>query len=473
MSKRYFCIHGHFYQPPREDAITGFIPDDPGLTPFHNWNEKIHAECYKPNAELGNYERISFNIGPTLFHWMEDYDPNTFRSIIEQENLNYQKYGVGNALAQPYNHVIMPLAEYRDKLTQVKWGIADYHHRFGHNPDGMWLPETAVDYETLEVMADCGIIFTILAPWQAKMHGNDTTIPYRVKLNNGKSIVVFFYQMDISTRISFDPGATSNADRYLVDYLLPAYTNNKQEELILAASDGELYGHHQKFRDKFMQRLISGPVLDGKVQYTFPGLYLRQHTIKKTCKIEPKTSWSCHHGVARWMEDCGCTPGSVWKAPLRLALDNIARLIDQYYEKEISKIHPDPWRLRGEYIDVILEKKNIFEFGQEILSREMNSDEVRWLKAIMESQVARQKMFTSCGWFFDELNRIEPRNNIGYAAQSILLVEFATKERLVDRAASYLKNVVSSRFNIDGYTIFHEYYKRGENNLTDFFKELS
>ena len=215
------------------------------------------------------------------------------------------------------------------------------------------------------------------------MSGIDTTHPYRVNLNNGKSIIVFFYQMDISTQISFDPGATSNADKFLVEYLLPAYTNNKEEELILAASDGELYGHHQKFRDKFMQRLISGPVLDGKVQYTFPGLYLQQHTVKKTCKIEPKTSWSCHHGVARWVEECSCTPGSSWKAPLRLALDEIAMLIDQYYEKEISKIHSDPWRLRDAYIEVILGKKNIIEFGQEISSRELNSDELKWLKALI------------------------------------------------------------------------------------------
>ena len=365
------------------------------------------------------------------------------------------------------------MAEYRDKVTQVRWGIADFEHRFGHKPEGMWLPETAVDDETLEVMVDCGIKFTILAPWQAKKSGVDTTHPYRVNLKNGRSIIVFFYQMDISTRISFDPAATSNADRFLVEYLLPAYTNNKQEELILAASDGELYGHHQKFRDKFMQRLISGPVLEGKVQYTFPGLYLLQHPVNKYCKIEPKTSWSCHHGVSRWMEECGCTPGSTWKAPLRLALDEIAILIDQYYEREIAKIHSDPWRIRNEYIQVVLGKHSIIEFANEYSSRELNPEELKWFKALMESQVARQKMFTSCGWFFDELGRIEPRNNIGYAAQSILLVEYATKERLADKAASYLKNVVSTRSNITGSTIFHEYYKRGENNLHTFFNDVS
>jgi alpha-amylase/alpha-mannosidase (GH57 family) len=473
MSNRNFCIHGHFYQPPREDAISGKIPAEKELSPYHNWNEKIHAECYKPNADLGNFERISFNIGPTLFHWMESYDPVTYQSIIEQENRNYRKYGIGNAIAQPYNHAILPLAEYRDKLTQVRWGIADFQHRFGHTPDGMWLPETAVDEETLEVLADCGIKFTILAPWQTYKKNLDTTQPYRVDLVGGKSIVVFFYQMDISTRISFDPGATSNADRFLVEHLLPAYTSNKKEELIMAASDGELYGHHQKFRDKFLQRLIRGPVLDGKVQYTFPGLFLQQHPARLTSKIVPGTSWSCHHGISRWMEDCGCTPGSNWKAPLRNALNEIGLMINQCYYSEISMITADPWSLRDEYIHVMLGKMSIIDFGKRSIQKELTPQENRWLKALMESQVARQKMFTSCGWFFDELYRIEPRNNIGYAAQAILLIEIATKKEMANQAAELLKNVASTRFNINGRTIFQEYYQRAKKNLPDYFNEFS
>jgi hypothetical protein len=473
MSNRYFCIHGHFYQPPREDAITGEIPQEKELLPYHNWNEKIHAECYKPNAELGNFERISFNIGPTLFRWMETFDPVTYQSIIEQENRNYRKYGVGNAIAQPYNHAIMPLAEYRDKLTQVRWGIADFQHRFGHLPDGMWLPEAAVDDDTLEILADCGIKFTILAPWQANKKGIDPTQPYKINLANGKSIVVFFYQMDISTRISFDPGATSDADRFLVEYLLPAYTNNKKEELIMAASDGELYGHHQKFRDKFLQRLIRGPVLDGRVQYTFPGLYLQQHPARLACKIEQRTSWSCHHGISRWMEDCGCTPGSSWKAPLRKAINEIALIIDQSYDNEISGITPDPWLLRDEYIQVMLGKMTILEFAKNFTQKDPGPGKNRWLKALMESQVARQKMFTSCGWFFDELGRIEPRNNIAYAAQSILLAEYAAKKDMAEKAGTLLKNVISTRFNINGQAIFYEYYERAKKNLSDYFNESS
>ena len=465
MSQRYFCIHGHFYQPPREDAITGLIPNESGVAPYHNWNERIHAECYKPNAELGNFEQISFNIGPTLFRWMETYDPITYQAILDQENHNYSKYRVSNAIAQAYNHVILPLATDRDKRTQISWGIADFKHRFGHSPEGMWLPEAAVDDKTLEILSEHGIKYTILAPWQTEENGLDTSRPYQVNLSNGKTITVFFYQMDISTRISFDPGATSNADRFLVEFLLPNYRNNKKEELIIAASDGELYGHHQKFRDKFLQRLLSGPVLGGSVQYTYPGKFLLDHPAKSTTKIRPRTSWSCHHGVARWAEDCGCTPGSSWKAPLRKALNEIAERLDQIYELEALRIFPDPYEMRDEYIKVLLGNMTIEEFGNEYSGHKMDTDELRWFTALMESQAARQKMFTSCGWFFDELNRIEPRNNIGYAAQVTVLLELASHRELAVEMASKLKDVKSTRYNVNGYDVFMEYYERGRKNI--------
>ena len=188
-----FCVHGHFYQPPRKDPITGQIPLEPGAAPFRNWNERIHFQCYQPNAEEGNFERISFNIGPTLAQWMAETHPDNLKQIIEQDQYNYQKYGVGNAMAQSYNHTIMPLALRHDKITQVRWGICDFETRFGHAPSGMWLPETAVDIETLEVLVECGIEFTILAPWQADTDRLDASQPYVVDLINGKKITVFFY----------------------------------------------------------------------------------------------------------------------------------------------------------------------------------------------------------------------------------------------------------------------------------------
>jgi alpha-amylase/alpha-mannosidase (GH57 family) len=467
MSNRYFCIHGHFYQPPREDAISGVIPHETGVAPYNNWNERIHAECYKPNAELGNFEKISFNIGPTLFSWMEKFDPITYKSIIAQDNTNYAKYGVGNAMAQAYNHVILPHANKRDKLTQIKWGLADYAYRFGHPAEGMWLPETAVDIDTLEIMIDNGIKYTILAPWQADVKGLDTSKPYKVKVGRKKEIAVFFYQMDISTRISFDPGATSNADRFFVEYLLPLFKNNKKNELVIAASDGELYGHHQQFRDKFLHRLMNRPNLDKANQFTYPGRYLLEHPANAIIKIHPNTSWSCHHGVSRWAEDCDCTPGSSWKAPLRYALNTIADKLDDIYENELSRLHIDPWKIRNDYIHVILGEVNLKNFLKKYSAVSADDGIINWFKNLLESQSARQKMYTSCGWFFDEFDRIEPRNNIGNAAQATLLVEKATGQYLAEEFADCLKTVKSDRFGTNGYDVFMEYYERGHEGLVE------
>ncbi|MGW8250948.1 MAG: DUF3536 domain-containing protein, partial [Anaerolineales bacterium] len=212
MPTKTFSIHGHFYQPPREDPLTGIIPHEPGAAPYNNWNERILDECYLPNARLNNFQKISFNVGPTLFSWLEVQDGNTYGEILNQDRVNYGKYGVGNAIAQAYNHTILPLASSSDKHIQIKWGIADYIHRFGHQPQGMWLPETAVDYEVLSILANQDIEFTILAPWQADADDLDTSVPYRVLLPGGSSIVAFFYNRELSTRISFSSEATANAD---------------------------------------------------------------------------------------------------------------------------------------------------------------------------------------------------------------------------------------------------------------------
>ncbi len=467
MSKRFFCIHGHFYQPPREDAITGIIPEETGVAPYKNWNERIHAECYKPNAELGNFEKLSFNIGPTLFSWMEVYDPQTYAAIVSQEKENFSKYGVSNALAQPYNHVILPHASKRDKLTQILWGLADFEYRFGHPAEGMWLPETAVDKETLEMMIDCGIKYTILAPWQAEKKGIDCSKPYKVNITREKSVTVFFYQMDLSTRVSFDPGATANADRFSLEYVLPLYKNNSKEEIMIAASDGELYGHHQQFRDKFLNRLLTNPILEKTIQITYPARYLGEHPARTTCKVKENTSWSCHHGVSRWAEDCGCTPGSSWKAPLRMALNQISGRLDEIYESEISRINQDPWELRNQYIYVVLGVSKLEDFCRLHFLNCEDGQKLNWIRGLLESQVARQKMFTSCGWFFDEFNRLEPKYNIGYAARATILIEQATGQNLADDFAEILRGVKSNRNEINGFDVFMEYYNRGRKNLSN------
>ena len=261
MTIRALCIHGHFYQPPREVPLTAEIPHEEGAAPFPNWNERIYDHCYAPNVHLKNFERLSFNVGPTLWNWMFEQHADTCAEIVKQEHVDWKRYGVSNAMAQPYNHSILPLANKEDKLTQIRWGIEDFEFRYGHRPQGMWLPETAVDLETLETLVECGIEYTILAPWQAE-ELPDTNRPYLLAIEGNRKLSAFFYNQDLSTRVSFDPTSTVNADEFLQNAILPQFKSGKDADgapqLVTLASDGELYGHHQPFRDKFLQHLLNG-----------------------------------------------------------------------------------------------------------------------------------------------------------------------------------------------------------------------
>lgn len=465
MTIRSFCVHAHFYQPPREDPITGYIPREPGATPYNNWNERIHAECYRPNAELRNFEHISFNIGPTLSRWMDAYDPQTSQMILAQDQSNLRHYGVGNAIAQSYNHTILPLASYRDKVTQVAWGIADFKHRYGRKPQGMWLPETAADTETLQVLAKQGIEFTILAPWQAAVDPLDTTEPYRVFLPDGQSITVFFYHQELSTRISFDPGSTINADTFISSQVLPYFraekTNQNLPQMLTIASDGELYGHHQKFRDRFLARLMDGAVTGLDIHATFPALWLKDYPAKKIIGIREKTSWSCHHGVKRWMGACDCTPGDGrWKYFLRHAFDHLAVSLDRLYIESASPYFSDPWDLRNRYIHVMLAEIGATDLLQEVAGRALSPETIWRVQLLLEAQQERQRMFTSCGWFFEDFSRIEPKNNVAYAAQAVRLARIATGVDLAPQVLADLKHVVSNRSGLRGDTIFQRQMAR-------------
>ena len=465
--KRSLAIHGHFYQPPREDPLTGKIPDEPGAEPYRNWNQRILAECYRPNAELGNFSRISFNVGPTLCEWMESYDPATCEKIVAQDQANVKKFGVGNAIAQAYNHTILPLANLNDKVTQVSWGIADFKHRFGRKPQGMWLPETAVDMETLEVLAEQGIEFTILAPWQADSERLDPTQPYLVALPGGKSITVFFYHASLSAKVSFDPEATTNADVFIKNYVLPEYKKEAFErgepQLLLIATDGELYGHHQHFRDRFLAHLVNGASEEVGLNSTYPALYMRDHPPRRTIGIKNKTSWSCHHGVTRWMGECDCTPNSgPWKTYFRRSMDKLAASLDQIYYDTIVQYIPDPWALRNRYIEVILCEISAEDLIWEMAGKKLDQETTHRIYLLLESQRERQRIFTSCGWFFEDFARIEPKNNITYAAMAVRLTKLATGEDLSSQALSDLRLVVSSRTGLHGDTVFKRQMSRLE-----------
>jgi hypothetical protein len=462
---RSFCIHAHFYQPPREDPITGKIPSEAGSQPYENWNERIHSECYRPNAELGNYKNISFNIGPTLCEWMESHDPSSLKSIVEQDKENVRQYGVGNAIAQAYNHTILPLSNYQDKVTQVAWGIADFTHRFGRKPQGMWLPETAVDDETLLILAEQGIQFTILAPWQADTDNLDSTRSYSVSLPEGRSITVFFYNAELSSRISFDQGATSNADVFVQQLLSPEfdYHIDQRPQLLLLASDGELYGHHQIFRDHFLAHLLNGASAEAGIETTYLARWLQVNPPSRSISIRSKTSWSCHHGVRRWMGDCSCTPeGGVWKAYLRKAFDRLALLLDQEYLRLSSQIIQDPWHLRNRYIQVILGNMTAAELITEAAGRSLSDTEQRRMNLLLQAQFERQRMFTSCGWYFEDFSRIEPKNNVAYAAQAVRLTRLAGGRDFSREAMNDLQHVFSHRTGLRGDILFHKQLQRAK-----------
>jgi alpha-amylase/alpha-mannosidase (GH57 family) len=454
---RSLCVHAHFYQPSRENPFTGVIPVEKGAAPYSNWNERIHDTCYRPNAKLGNFERISFNVGPTLFRWMERYDPITYNRIIAQDRANVERFGVGNAMAQGYHHTILPLAARRDKVTQVAWGIADFEHRFGRSPQGIWLPETAADLETLEVLAKRDIEFTILAPWQAAVDDLDPSQPYWVALPSGARIAVFFYHGALSSGVSFDQGMTSNAHDFASKHLSAHFDDgNSEAQLLLLASDGELYGHHQRFRDWFLAYLVNGAGARAGMRLTYPALWLHQHPPRETIQIRENTSWSCHHGVARWEEGCACTRGdSGWKGHLRLALNRLAEALDQIYADEVAALGLDPWQLRNAYIDVILGKRALAN----LLPAALSADELERFRLLLEAQRERQRMFTSCGWFFESFKRIEPRNNIAYAARAIQLAAQATGEDLSVAAAEHLRKVRDARGDLRGDQVLESFLK--------------
>jgi alpha-amylase/alpha-mannosidase (GH57 family) len=461
---RAFCVHGHFYQPPREDTIVGDIPLEPGAAPYNNWNERIHAQCYKSNAEINNFSHISFNLGPTLVRWMVDYDPGTMAQIVEQSRINFQNNGARNAMAQPYNHTILPLAPYHDKVTEIRWGIEDYSYYFGFLPSGMWLPETAVDTETLKVMAECGIDFTILAPWQANVKRElDVTQAYSIQLDAQEKLKInaFFYHGDISGRISFDPELTSNADTFVSDVLAPQYQSaNKRSsdpQLLLVASDGELYGHHQPFRELFLERLVNESLEFNDIELVYPEKWLKLYPPKKTIGIHENTSWSCHHGISRWKETCGCAPHGEWKAPLRHAMDEMAKAIDEEFLAVVGPLMPDPWELRHQYIRVVHKRITLEEFIYELLEEDPGEKMIQKLGLLLRAQYERQRMFTSCGWFFDDFDRIEPRNNLAYAAQAVRLTRKATGKDLEPVAMELLREVQSWRSGVWGSTVFRHH----------------
>lgn len=448
-----FCVHGHFYQPSRENPFTGVVPFEKGAEPFANFNEKVNVECYRPNAELGNFAVLSFNLGPTLATWLESHDPSTYRRIIEANQRNRAVHGVGNAIAQAYNHTILPLATRRDKETQIAWGMADFHHRFGHEPLGMWLPEMAVDQETLECLASQGIAFTILSPHQAR-GPLDGAGPYRVRLPRGREIAVFFRDEVLSNQIAFNPALTNSAKDFTENCLS---SGPSKEGLRLLATDGETFGHHQRGRERFLHDLLYEEAPKAGFVVTFLARYLREHPPVAEVEVVDGTSWSCRHGLARWRDGCACTQGdSRWKRHLRAALDQLAQEIDAIYQDEIGKLGADPWRLRNSYIYVVLGEVEGRVFLAQQATGKLTEEQTRRILTLLEAQYYRQTMYTSCGFFFEDLSRLEPCYLIAYAAKAIHLVKQATGISLEEGFRRNLRLAVSWITDQTGEDIYDE-----------------
>ncbi len=446
---RWICIHGHFYQPPRENPWLEEIEIQDSAYPYHDWNERIAAECYGPNAFsrildeekrivniINNYSRISFNFGPTLLSWMEEKDPAVYRAVLEADQTSQERFsGHGSALAQAYNHMIMPLANSRDKRTQVIWGLQDFEHRFGRDPEGMWLPETAADTETLEVMAEMGLKFVILAPHQADSKSPvNPQKPYRCPLPSGKSIAVFFYDGPTSHEVAFG-GLLKNGEAF-ANRLLKAFPEDKegQNHLVHLATDGETFGHHNRFGEMALSYCLHHLESRNPARITVYGEYLEQNPPEEEVAVLENSSWSCSHGVERWRSNCGCSSGKnpgwnqEWRALLREALDKLRDRMASLYEKEMGAFVKDPWQVRDRYIDVILDRsenrvRDFLSSHADHSKREIRpEDRVRMLK-LLEMQRNAMLMYTSCGWFFDDISGIETVQVIQYAARALQMAQ--------------------------------------------------
>lgn len=495
--KKHICIHGHFYQPPRENAWLEVIEVQDSAHPYHDWNERITAECYAPNTAsrilngkavikniINNYSKISFNYGPTLLSWMQVNDPGTYESILEADRESAKHFnGHGSAIAQVYNHIIMPLANDRDKETQIIWGIRDFEFRFHRRPEGMWLAETAVDARTLELLIKHEIKFTILAPRQAKAVRKlgaeewddvtaetiDTRRPYKYILPSGESIVLFFYDGDIAQGVAFN-GLLNDGKKFahrLIDAFDP---ESKEPQLVHLATDGETYGHHHKHGDMALAYCLDYIGRREESKLTNYAEFLSNYAPEYEAQIHENSSWSCVHGVERWRADCGCNSGKPnwhqrWRKPLRESLDWLRDQLATIYETEASKILKDPWKAREDYINVILDRND--DTIQKFLKKHCLKDvEQNRVFRLMEVQRNAMLMYTSCGWFFDEISGIETVQILQYACRAMQLASQTSDINLEGEFLTRLHLAPSNVLSLEnGAEVYRKYVVPSKTNL--------
>ena len=493
--EKYICIHGHFYQPPRENPWLEAVELQDSAAPYHDWNDRVTAECYAPNATtrmldgegridriVNNYSRISFNFGPTLLAWLQEKAPDIHDAIVSADQESQERFsGHGSALAQVYNHMILPLANKRDKTTQVVWGIQDFEARFGRKPEGMWLAETAVDLESLDILAEFGIKFTILSPYQAsrirRMIGGrwrdvnggrvDPSRAYIVRLPSGRKISVFFYDGPVSQAVAFEH-LLENGERF-ARRLMDAFNDGRQwDQLVHIATDGESYGHHHHSGEMALAFALQLIDESPSVRLTNYGEFLEKHPPIFEAGIHENSAWSCSHGVERWRSNCGCKAGKhpgwkqEWRTPLREAFDWLRDALNPCFESKAKELLKDPWEARNDYIHVIMDRSDgsVTRFFDKHSSRALTEAEQITGLRLLEMQRHAMLMYTSCGWFFDELSGIETVQVIQYAARALQLASDFCNENL---ETGFLEILGRAKSNIpehqDGRWVYDNFVK--------------
>ncbi len=464
MSRGRLVVHAHFYQPSRVDPFSGRLPADPSAAPFRDWNARTTAECYRPNAELGSLAHASWDLGPTLSSYLAEEAPDVIARFAASDAEGGGSHG-GPGIAQAFHHSILPLAAMHDRRTEIRWGLRDFEVRFGRRATAIWLPETAVDLATLRILAEEGVTGTILAPWQADAATLDLRRPYRVDTGGGRHIAVAFYDGSLSGAISFEPSVTADADRFARERIAPRLVDalpDGSPPMLIIASDGELYGHHQAFRDLFLRRLVAPSV--GTPDRGFDVVTLAEVLAERPghphpeIRIRERTSWSCHHGVLRWSGECADASDGRWKGPLRSALERLAGGIDAITEsmaRDVAGLH-DVWDSRNRYVDVILGVTTPEAFAGAELGPAADPDDRRRLLRLMEAQRWRLGMFASCGWFWDDPSRRETHYVLQAAARAVRLMGRPWAADLERRLVADLRLLESPALGIDGATIYHQ-----------------
>lgn len=487
---RPFVLHAHFYQPERLNPWTGALDAEPSAAPDRDWNERILRECYHPNGNarildeqgrieriVNNYEQVSFNFGPTLLTWMEAAHPRTYARILDGDWRSVVRRGHGNALAQAYNHMILPLASERDRRTQVHWGLADFRHRFGREPEGIWLPETAADQPTIDTLIDARVRFTVLAPRQAhrvRHQGGewrdvgaaiDTGRPYRIAHSDGsgRSMAVFFYDGGLAQAMAFDP-ATADAG-VLADRIAAAGGDG----LVSTALDGETFGHHHHFGELGLAYALEVGLAERGIQTTNYAAYLAQHPPVDEVELVPGegTAWSCAHGVGRWIRDCGCSTDALpgwdqeWRTPLRAALDIVREAAVDAFEGRGAELLRDPWAARDDYVRVRLGDVGLAAFMDSHARRGLSDDQKVDLRGLLEAQRHAMVMYASCGWFFADVSGIETVYVLRSAARVLRLLRAAGCATPTDEFLAVLGEAKSNKPDVGtGVDVWREHVVR-------------